>query len=385
MNYVLQDGAFIFQDFRMGVMAVSNNIPMLVMGLQDLKMESKAAGKSGIGTLIAALKGPAGLGFAVSAGVFALQSLTFLLSSTKKEAKAAAEANKELKKSFDDLSKDAYSGKSFNLVAQQTYDMAQARYKQEPNQRNVQAVLEAAKLLTRSQQPFHALSAGASAEAIKSADMGDLIRALRFGQISDSEREDIEQRLGGEFERYFAKDRIYGPRSMNIGNKGFLDPKSTPKQTALDLDAMTVSVDKNTIAFETNRMNLINWQGMAVTVGRTIDQHLTFALMNGANAADALGKAFEQMGQKILAELIGKGILYLIGSLFGLSAPIMNGFVGGGITGALFTSSKSIAPAAPAVSPVIVLEGTLDGQTFLQKSFPKYNLTKSREVRRLGQ
>jgi hypothetical protein len=405
LNYVLQDGAYIFQSFRMGVMAVSNNIPMLIQGMQDLKQTARDSGKSGIRAFVDMLRGPMGLSIAVSAAIFALQSLTFIFTDTKKKAKEAA---KGVKESINDIAIAATKVNTWDSMASlvgydrkkykgplEYYQAMLNKYRNNPNEANRRNLLSAAAKAGPAMQAQYNLEVAASGEVISGLSLSELSYAMNArgpgntSLLNSVESEQARTKYNLEITRLMASQRIKPIDSIDVSNKPFLDPKTEVTQRAAEFNSVTEAVEKNSIALKTNAMNLVDWQSAAVQIGRTIDQHLTFALMNGANAADALGKAIEQMGQKIIAELITKGVLYLLGSLFGVSPGITSSLTAGGLTGSLFNgllggATSSVATGSTNTNNnIIVLEGTMDGQTFLQKNYPVYSLYKNRQTRRL--
>lgn len=81
----LQDMPFFLTNFRMGMMAVSNNLGFLIVQYGQLKSTLKS-GESVWGTLLATLKGPAGLIVGFSVAIAVLQTLSMAFSKSTQEA-----------------------------------------------------------------------------------------------------------------------------------------------------------------------------------------------------------------------------------------------------------------------------------------------------------
>ncbi len=86
MNWVIRDSPYIFNNFSMGVMALSNNIGPMIDGFQMVTKETGSM-KAGIKTLFASMMGPMGLSIAFSIVIAAIQAYSFLSAKAGREAK----------------------------------------------------------------------------------------------------------------------------------------------------------------------------------------------------------------------------------------------------------------------------------------------------------
>lgn len=100
-NYSIQDGAYLFTNFRMGMMAISNNVPMLIQGLVGMKAEAKGANQSFLTLIKQSFSGPNALLPVISLLSAAMVILPTLFDDT-------TEAVDKQKASVDKLS-DSYS------------------------------------------------------------------------------------------------------------------------------------------------------------------------------------------------------------------------------------------------------------------------------------
>jgi hypothetical protein len=100
--FTVQDVPYFFQNMRMGIMAVSNNIGFLIAQWGQLQ-HTVTGGTSVFRTLLKTLSGPAGLvvGFSLLIGI--VQAASIAMSNNKEEAKEVDEAYKELNATLDAL------------------------------------------------------------------------------------------------------------------------------------------------------------------------------------------------------------------------------------------------------------------------------------------
>lgn len=106
----------VLQDAPYGFIGIANNLNPLVEGFQRLSAQAKTAGVSIGSTLLSALKGPAGIGLALSAvtaavqfAVIGLQAWGITAKDTSGELDQAAESAKKLKTSIDGINSAAAS------------------------------------------------------------------------------------------------------------------------------------------------------------------------------------------------------------------------------------------------------------------------------------
>ena len=89
-NRVIQDSPFFFQSFNMGVMAVSNNIPILFESFVRLKAETGST-KQALKGFLASFTGPQGFLSIISLAVSAGTALSFYFAEQARETKKATE------------------------------------------------------------------------------------------------------------------------------------------------------------------------------------------------------------------------------------------------------------------------------------------------------
>ncbi|MCK9519813.1 MAG: hypothetical protein M0R74_12435, partial [Dehalococcoidia bacterium] len=104
LNWIVSDSPYFFQNMRMGIMAVSNNINPLVNNIVYLKKETGSM-KNAFAAIGKQLTGPMGVVFAISIAIAAIQAISFIMGKHKAKAEGAAEANKEFKKSLEQINK----------------------------------------------------------------------------------------------------------------------------------------------------------------------------------------------------------------------------------------------------------------------------------------
>ncbi|MDZ7821574.1 MAG: hypothetical protein U5N26_07040 [Candidatus Marinimicrobia bacterium] len=104
LNWIISDTPYFFQNTRMGIMAVSNNITPLVNNMAYLQKETgnmknafKALGKQ--------LVGPMGIVFAITTAIAVVQALSFVIGKHKRKTEGATESNKEFAKSLEEINK----------------------------------------------------------------------------------------------------------------------------------------------------------------------------------------------------------------------------------------------------------------------------------------
>jgi len=104
-NYTLQDSGMFFVNFRMGMMSISNNIPMLIQGLIGMKREAAEGNKSFKTYLKESFSGPNAFLPVISLVSVAMIALPAIFDKIKEAAKASAEEGiKKLTKELEGLS-----------------------------------------------------------------------------------------------------------------------------------------------------------------------------------------------------------------------------------------------------------------------------------------
>ncbi|QQS35778.1 MAG: hypothetical protein IPM56_16275 [Ignavibacteriales bacterium] len=101
-GYILNDASMITVNFRMAMMGVANNIPMVVQGIMAAKNEASGMGKTFGQLAMESIKGPGGILLAVNALMLVLQLLPGLFDSG---TKSIADQKEELKKLRDEYAK----------------------------------------------------------------------------------------------------------------------------------------------------------------------------------------------------------------------------------------------------------------------------------------
>lgn len=103
-GYVLNDASVFLINFRMGLMGIANNIPMIVQMFNDARRAAAATGTTISQQLTAALAGGGGLIIAINAVMLLLQVLPGLFSDTTKEIERQSEEVKKLSDEYKNLS-----------------------------------------------------------------------------------------------------------------------------------------------------------------------------------------------------------------------------------------------------------------------------------------
>lgn len=85
LGYTMNDVSTFAIDFRMGLMAIGNNIPMVIEQFMQMKQEGAGLGKTLGQTLTGALMGPGGVFLAINAIMTGLTLLSNLMRDTEKE------------------------------------------------------------------------------------------------------------------------------------------------------------------------------------------------------------------------------------------------------------------------------------------------------------
>jgi len=104
LNWIISDSPYLFENMRMGIMSVSNNITPMLRSFTDVQRETGGV-KQAFSAMAKSLKGPMGVTLAVTAVVAVVQVFSILLAKHKRKARESAGANKELAESFDQIQK----------------------------------------------------------------------------------------------------------------------------------------------------------------------------------------------------------------------------------------------------------------------------------------
>ncbi len=106
LGWTLGDANMFMVNFRMGMMSVANNIPMIVQGFLQAKSAAEATGTSLKTALIASLTGPGGVMLAINALMFALQVLPGLFGESTKAIDEQANSIDKLRDSYEKLTRE---------------------------------------------------------------------------------------------------------------------------------------------------------------------------------------------------------------------------------------------------------------------------------------
>lgn len=92
LGYALNDSQMLLLNFRMGLMGISNNVPMIVQAFTDARAAAAATGTTIKDQLTAALMGGGGLVIAINAAMLLMNLLPGLLDKTKNKIKELTES-----------------------------------------------------------------------------------------------------------------------------------------------------------------------------------------------------------------------------------------------------------------------------------------------------
>jgi len=120
-GYVLNDAQVFLINFRMGLMGISNNIPMIISLFSQAREKIEAAGGSIKQGLVAALSGPGGLMIAINGVMLLLNLLPSLFSKTTESIEDQKEAVDKLRDSYQKLTRVEIENrlKSYELQLQE--------------------------------------------------------------------------------------------------------------------------------------------------------------------------------------------------------------------------------------------------------------------------
>lgn len=104
-GYVMNDAQMFLVNFRMGMMGISNNIPMIINLFRQSAVEARGMGVSIKDVLIKSLTGAGGLMLAINSVMFLLQVLPDLFSNTTQSIEEQKKAVDELRDAYTKLTK----------------------------------------------------------------------------------------------------------------------------------------------------------------------------------------------------------------------------------------------------------------------------------------
>ena len=105
LNWLVSDSPYLFENMRMGIMSVSNNINPLLNNWTRMKEEFKTT-KGVFKALGSQLTGPAGLATALTAVIAIVQVISIVMAKHKAKTEGATDANKEFAESLEQIQKE---------------------------------------------------------------------------------------------------------------------------------------------------------------------------------------------------------------------------------------------------------------------------------------
>ncbi|MAT59831.1 MAG: hypothetical protein CMF23_17795 [Ignavibacteriae bacterium] len=105
LGWAIGDADMFLVNFRMGMMSIGNNIPMIAQGFGYVRDKIKDTGETMKDVLIGAIKGPGGVMIAINGLMFLINALAFLWDKEKKQIKENAEEVKNLANEYENLGK----------------------------------------------------------------------------------------------------------------------------------------------------------------------------------------------------------------------------------------------------------------------------------------
>ena len=111
LGYAVGDANMFLYDFRIGMMAIGNNIPILIEHFVAAGKEAKGMGVSVKDVLVQSLKGPGGLMLAINGVVLLMQILPGLFGEQTDAIKDQAKEVEKLKDEYQKLTREQLKGK----------------------------------------------------------------------------------------------------------------------------------------------------------------------------------------------------------------------------------------------------------------------------------
>ena len=104
LNWLISDSPYLFQNMRMGIMSISNNITPMINGFTRLRLTAGGL-KNAIRALKMQLIGPAGLATAFTIVIAVVQVISIVMAKHKAKMEESTSANKDFEKSLKDIGK----------------------------------------------------------------------------------------------------------------------------------------------------------------------------------------------------------------------------------------------------------------------------------------
>ncbi len=105
LGWVLGDANMFMVNFRMGMMSVANNIPMVVQGFMQARTQAADLGQTFSQSLAASIMGPGGIMIAINALMFALQVLPELFGENTEKTDEQAKSVRQLANEYNNLTR----------------------------------------------------------------------------------------------------------------------------------------------------------------------------------------------------------------------------------------------------------------------------------------
>lgn len=115
LGWAIGDADMFLVNFRMGMMSIGNNIPMIAQGFGYVRDKIKDTGETMKDVLVGAIKGPGGVMIAINGLMFLINALAFLWDKQKKQIKENAEEVKNLASEYENLSTVQLNRKKLEL------------------------------------------------------------------------------------------------------------------------------------------------------------------------------------------------------------------------------------------------------------------------------
>lgn len=106
LGFMIGDADMFMMNFRMGMMSIANNVPMVVQGLMYAKEAAQKTGQSFKSALVGSLMGPGGVMLAINALMFALNVLPRLFEDSDKAVEEHKEKLKSLREEYSKLTRE---------------------------------------------------------------------------------------------------------------------------------------------------------------------------------------------------------------------------------------------------------------------------------------
>jgi hypothetical protein len=436
MRYFMQDAPYLFNNFNQGIMAVSNNIPMLTESILAVRQQTGSWGAA-LTALKTQLIGVGGIAFAVTTLVALTQVLSFTMAKSARNSKANAKTNNELAASLREITamqenySKALARTPVNSAATQTYFQGMAMGQSGRKSNTLKDEIETTKGELFFDE-FKLLMGDDSIDDIK--EITRILTELKPNIPGTSIKEYL---LGTDAQEGVLQIKAFKKEVKDLYDLIFEKRYGTAIKP-LDTSEMLPVLDDDK-EFEMRHTNIEMVEEFerlpmvldpaydairtgAKTAADTLRGTLLVALQDGKNLAEAMEIAFKSMIINMVAELLANAAIFMLLSAFGVPMGKFSdfsggfsgkvgkalGFAEGGIstqpTAAMFAEAGVPEAAIPlnqrgveflqsAMEPfavggagsrggiTVVVKGAMEGQTFLQENYPEYDRARRERVR----